>query len=175
MHNPTGKGDYTRGVFEIEATVRSDLQQSNSYLLTIKQVARLYYTHLLPVCPPGCPDPVPLQSLPSRTYVHVIVWGQDPRFRVIIVISPLVIMIATVVIILASLYRALHLDLHHGIASFSAMDSLHLIAACSSGNVHTLPFPDCSQDIALFSKNVRVELTEMEAGSGVAGFRISSR
>ena len=140
MHNPTGKGNYIRGVFEIEATVRSDLQQSNSYLLTIRQVARLSYTALTPVCPPGCPDPY--QSFPLRTYVHVIVWGQVPRFRVVIVISPLVIMIATVVIILSSLYRARHLDLHHAIASFSTMDSLHLIAACSSGNVHTLPFPD---------------------------------
>ena len=167
MHNPTGKGDYIRGVFEIEATVRSNLQQSNRYLLTIRQIARLYHTR--PVCP-GCPD-----SFPSRTYVHAIVWGQVPRFRVIIVISPFAIMIATIVIILVSLYRARHLDLHHAIASFSTMDSLHLIAACSSGNMHTLPFPDYSQDIALFSKNVQVELTEMEAGSGVAGFRISSR
>lgn len=91
-------------------------------------------------------------------------------------ISPLAIMIATVVIILASLYRARHLDLYHGIASFSPMDPLHLITACSSGNVHTLSFPDYSQDIGLFSKNVRVELTEMEGGSGVAGFSfISSR
>ena len=84
-------------------------------------------------------------------------------------------MITTVVIILASIYRARHLDLYHGIASFSAMDPLHLIAGCSSGNVHTLSFPDYSQDIALFSKNVRVELTEMEAGNGVAGFHLSSR
>jgi hypothetical protein len=171
VHNPTDKGDYIRGVFEFEASVRSVLQQSNSYLLIIRQVAREVYAMMF--CDGCMYQP---QSFPSTTYVRAIVWGQDPRFRVIIVLSPLAIMIATVVIILASLYRARHLDLYQGIASFSAMDPLHLIAACSSGNVHTLSFPDYCQDIGLFSKNVRVELTEMEARSGVAGFSfISSR
>jgi hypothetical protein len=172
IDHATDKGDYIRGVFELEASVRSGLQQSNGYLLTIRQVAHTVYAEMF--CDSGCVFQP--RSFPSRTYVRAIVWGQDPRFRVIIVISPLAIMIATVVIILASLYRARHLDLYQGIASFSAMDPLHLIAACSSGNVHTLSFPDYSQDIGLFSKNVRVELTEMEARSGVAGFSfISSR
>ena len=83
-------------------------------------------------------------------------------------------MIATIIIILASLYRARYLDLDC-IASFNAMDTLHIITACRSGNVHAVSFPDFSKDIGLFSKDVGVELAEMEAGGGVAGFHLSSR
>lgn len=113
------------------------------------------------------------RSFPSTTYVHAVVWGQVPRYRLIIAISPLAIMIATINIVLASLYGARHLDLDY-IASFNAMDTLHIIAACSSGNVHTVSFPDYGEDIGLFGKDVRVELSEIEAGSGVAGFHFSS-
>ena len=83
-------------------------------------------------------------------------------------------MIVTVVIILASLKNARHLDLDH-IASFNAMDTLHIITACSSGNVNTVTFPDYSENIDSFSKGVEVEFTEIDAGSGAAGFRLSSR
>jgi hypothetical protein len=81
-------------------------------------------------------------------------------------------MTATMIIILVSLYKARYLDLDY-IASFNAMDSLHLITACSSGNVHTVSFPDYSQDIGLFSKDVEVGLSEKKAGSGATGFHFS--
>ena len=126
---------------------------------------------LCPVSDESCP---PLQLFPSITYVNAVVWGQVTRFRLIVAMSPLVIMIATVVIILASLNNARHLDLDY-IASFNAMDTLHIIAACSSGNVNTVSFPDYSKNIGLFSKDVEVELTEIEVGRGAAGFRLSSR
>ena len=84
------------------------------------------------------------------------------------------IMIATIIIILASLNKARHLDLDY-IASFNAMDTLHIITACSSGNVHTVSFPDYSEDIGVFSKEVEVELTEIKPGSGAAGFHFSHR
>ncbi|KAF8726412.1 hypothetical protein AX14_007909 [Amanita brunnescens Koide BX004] len=61
------------------------------------------------------------------------------------------------------------------IASFNAMDTLHIISACSSGDVHAVSFPDYSKDIGLFSKDVEVGLTEVKNGSGVAGFRLSQR
>lgn len=123
--------------------------------------------------PKACPDCGLLpQSFPSRTYVHAIVWGQIPRYRLILAISPLAIMTATMIIILVSLYKARYLDLDY-IASFNAMDSLHLITACSSGNVHTVSFPDYSQDIGLFSKDVEVGLSEKKAGSGATGFHFS--
>ena len=117
---------------------------------------------------------MPQSRFPSTTYVNAVVWGQVPRFRLIVAVSPLVIVIATVVIILTSLNNARHLDIDH-IASFNAMDTLHIIAACSSGNVNTVSFPDYSKNIGLFSKDVEVEFTEIEAGSGAAGFRLSSR
>ena len=120
-----------------------------------------------------CPPP---QLLPSTTYVNAVVWGQVTRFRLIVVISPLVIMIMTVVIILTSLNNARHLDPDHiQVASFNAMDTLHIIAACSSGNVNMVSFPDYSKNMGLFSKDVEVEFTEIEVGSRAAGFRLSSR
>ena len=85
-------------------------------------------------------------------------------------------MIMTVVIILTSLNNARHLDLDHiQVASFNAMDTLHIIAACSSGNVNMVSFPDYSKNIGLFSKDVEVEFTEIEVGSRAVGFRLSSR
>ena len=143
------------------------MQRSNGYLLTIRQVVRQ------PVVFDPCPGPLVdlrchhLQSFPSTTYVHAVVRGQVPRFRLIIVISPLAIMLATIIIILASLYRARHLDADY-VASFNTMDTLHIIAACSLGNVHTLSFPD-------YDKDVRVELSEIGAGSGAAGFHFSPK
>ena len=106
-------------------------------------------------------------TLHYYSYVHAVVWGQVPRFRLNIVISPLAIMLATIIIILASLYRARHLDADY-VASFNTMDTLHIIAACSLGNVHTLSFPD-------YDKDVRVELSEIGAGSGAAGFHFSPK
>ena len=83
-------------------------------------------------------------------------------------------MVATIVIILASLFRARHLGLDY-IASFNPMDTLHIITACSSGNAHAMLFPDYGKDIGLFSKDVRVELPEIDAGTGAAGFHLSPR
>jgi hypothetical protein len=83
-------------------------------------------------------------------------------------------MIATVVIILASLNNARYLDLDH-IASFNAMDALHIITACSSGNVNAVSFPDYRENMGLFSTDLEVVFTEIDARSGAAGFRLSSR
>jgi hypothetical protein len=141
------------------------MQCSNGYLLTIRQgvrdvlVATARVTDDVDPCGPGslavggstsCLYP---QSFPSTTYVHAIVWGQVPRFRLIIVISPLAIMLATIIITLASLYRARRFGADY-IASFNTMDTLHIIAACSLGNAHTLSFPNYDKDIGLFSKDV---------------------
>jgi hypothetical protein len=154
------------------------MQRSSGYLLTIRQVVRQQVVLEMEGSDDLCPGPfgdpscLYLQSFPSITYVHAVVWGQVPRFRLIIVISPLAIMLVTIIIILASLYRARHLDADY-IASFNTMDTLHIIAACSLGNVHTLSFPDYDKDLGLFSKDVRVELSDMGAGSGAAGFHFS--
>ena len=141
------------------------MQYRHGCLLTIRQYTRAFGCYNDP-----CPEAQRLFS--STTYVHAIVWGQLPRYRLIIAISPLAIMIASISIIFASLYRARHLDLDY-IASFNAMDTLHVIAACSRGNVYTVLFPDNSKDIGLFSRGVEVELTEGKAGSGAACFHFS--
>ncbi|KAF8334393.1 hypothetical protein F5887DRAFT_921581 [Amanita rubescens] len=73
-----------------------------------------------------------------------------------------------------SLNKARHLDLDY-IASFNAMDTMHIITACGSGNVHTVSFPAYGKDVGVFSKEVEVELTEIKAGSGAAGFHFSHR
>ena len=145
------------------------LQRNNGSSLTIRQMARAAASCL--DSSESCPPP---QLFQSTTYVNSVAWGQVPRFRLIVAISPLVIMIATIVIILTSLNNAKHLDLDH-IASFNAMDALYIIAACSLGNVNTVSFPGYSKNIGLFSKDVEVELTEIEVGKGAAGFRLSSR
>ena len=147
------------------------MQHSNSgYVLTFRQIARAG------LLPPGFDPYLQIQpnSFPSTTYVHAIVWGQAPRLRLIIVISPLAIMLATIIIILASLYRARHCGTDY-IASFNTMDTLHIITACSLGNVHTLSFPDYGEDIGLSSQDVLVELSETGAGSGAAGFHFSPK
>ena len=136
----------------------------HSSLLTIRQFARHSLTDS-DICGSDCHGTL-FRSFPSATYVHAVVWGQVPRYRLIIAISPLAIMIATINIVLASLYRARHLNRDY-IASFNAMNTLHIIAACSSGNVHTVSFPDYGEDIGLFGKDVQVEL------SGAAGFHFS--
>ena len=69
-------------------------------------------------------------------------------------------MLATIIIILASLYRARHVDADY---------------VCSLGNAHTLSFPDYDKDIGFFGKDVRVELSEIGAGSGAAGFHFSPK
>ena len=153
---------------------------SNGYLLTIRQASRQLPWQLNEIgYGPSChleegPNVDCLQTFPSTTYVHAIVWGQVPRFRLIVVISPFAIMLATVIIILVSLYRARHLGADY-IASFNTMDTLHIITACSLGNAHTLLFPDYGKDIGLFSKDVRVKLSEIGARSGAAGFHFSPK
>ena len=84
------------------------------------------------------------------------------------------IMIATIIIILASLCRARHLGLR-SIASFNAMDTMHIITACSLGNVHETVFPDYDGNIGLFSNDMAVELAEIDARNGAAGFYLSPR
>ena len=150
------------------------MQHSNSgYVLTFRQQAR----QRLVLSLSDAIDPnfhIQPESLPSTTYVHVIAWGQVPRLRIIIVISPLAIMLATIIIILASLYMARSSGADY-IASFNTMDTLHIVAACSMSNLHTLSFPNYGGDIGLFSKDVRVEFSEVGAGSGAAGFHFSPK
>ena len=83
-------------------------------------------------------------------------------------------MMASIDILLASLYGARHLDLDY-IGSYNAMDTLHIVTTCSSGDVHTVSFPDYSNDIGLFSDDVEVEFTEITDRNGVAGFRLFQR
>lgn len=147
------------------------LQLTNSCLLTARQSSRQVARNIIAAGTSGAEN-VGLVTFPATTYVHYVVWGQARRYRLIVVISPVAIMIATIAIILASLYRARHLDLDY-ITSFNPMNTLHIVAACSSGNVHTVPFPDYGKDIGSFGKDVRVELSEIEAGSGAPGFQFS--
>src|SRR6266550_4037181 len=102
--------------------------------------------------------------------LQVVVWGQVPGFRLIIIISPLAIMITTIAIFLFSLHKAHNLALDH-IASFDPMNPLHVIAACGSGNVQTVGFPSHSNHISLFSKDLEVQLPECRARNEPAGFQ----
>ncbi len=101
--------------------------------------------------------------VPTKIYVQVIVWGQMPQLRLMITIAPMVIMITTISIALLSLYRARKLHLKHDIP-FDPMNVLHIVAACSSGNVQTIQFPDYSEDIGVFCKYVGVRFPEGRAG-----------
>jgi hypothetical protein len=113
------------------------------------------------------------QTVSTKTYVRVIVWGQVPQLRLMIIIAPMVIMVTTISLILLSFYRARNLRLKHDIY-FDPMDVLHIIAACSSGNVQTITFPDYNNNISAFCKYVDVELPEGKAGDE-QGFRFSER
>jgi hypothetical protein len=74
---------------------------------------------------------------------------------------------------LFSLYRARKLRLNHDIP-FDPMNVLHIIAACSFGNVQTIQFPDYTEDIGTFSKYVGVGFPEGRAGKDdVQGFHFS--
>ncbi|KAK2464929.1 hypothetical protein APHAL10511_003005 [Amanita phalloides] len=113
------------------------------------------------------------QSVGLTTYEQVIVWGQDPQLKLIILISPSAIMITTLFIILFYLYRARNLSLDHA-ASFDPMNTLHVVAACSSGNVQTVVFPGYDENMEAFSKDVKVRLLTEERGDA-AGFHIYRR
>ena len=135
-------------------------------------MARYYQLNLNPSIPEFV---LPPQPFPSTTYVNAIVWGQDSRLRLLLVVSPLTIMVATIAIIVASFYRARHLDLDRRIASFDIMDTMHIVVACSSGNMHTVLFLDYSENLDLFSKDLGVKLIEGAPGSRAAGFHASLR
>ena len=104
-------------------------------------------------------------------FVNAFVWGQESRLGLVLVISPLAIMIATILIILKSFRKVQnqgHVDLHK-VASFNAKDILHIIAACCSEDAHTKLFPDYTK-VDSFSKDVGVKLAWGEVGSGATGF-----
>ncbi|KAF8689736.1 hypothetical protein AX14_001497 [Amanita brunnescens Koide BX004] len=113
------------------------------------------------------------QTVSTKTYMQVIVWGQVAQLRLMIIIAPMAIMISTISLVLLSFYRARHLRLKYD-SHFDPMDVLHIIAACSSGNVQTITFPGYSNDISAFCKYVDVELPEGRTGDD-QGFRFSEK
>ena len=85
----------------------------------------------------------------------------------------MVIMTTTISIAVLSLYRARKLRLKHDV-SFDPMNILHIIAACSSGNVQAIQFPDYSEDIGTFCKYVGVGFPEGRGGKDdIQGFHFS--
>ena len=112
-----------------------------------------------------------LENFQLTLFVNTFVWGQESRLGLVLVMTPLAIMIATILIILDS-FRKVHARRHAGlerVGSFNARDILHVIAACCSEGAHTELFPDYTR-VGSFSKDVRVKLAWGEAGSGATGF-----
>jgi hypothetical protein len=76
-------------------------------------------------------------------------------------------MTTTIIIILLAMVQSWKKPLEH-VLCFDPMDTLHIIAACSSGDVRNQSFPDYDQDIGGLGKK-RIHLPD----DGAAGFRIS--
>ena len=83
-------------------------------------------------------------------------------------------MIATISILLLFLYRArtsgLKLDMF-----FDPMDTLHILSACSAGNLQSISFPDYCDDTNVFCKDVEVHFPEGRTRNNVEGFYFCQR
>lgn len=84
-------------------------------------------------------------------------------------------MVATIAIIVTSFYRARHLSLDRHIASFDIMDTMHIIVAGSSGNMHVVLFPDYSGNLNGFREDLGVKLTDGALERKAAEFHVSLR
>ncbi|KAK2459917.1 hypothetical protein APHAL10511_008046 [Amanita phalloides] len=108
----------------------------------------------------------------STTYAIAIVWGNFSSLKLAIAVIPLLIMVTTICVILLSIRRARGLTPKH-IVSFNPMNTLHVIAACSSGNINARNalFPDYNKDIGAFGNNLRVRLPIGQEGAA-SGFQV---
>jgi hypothetical protein len=80
-------------------------------------------------------------------------------------------MTTTIIIILLAMVQSWKEPLEH-VMYFDPMDTLHIIAACSSGDVQNQSFPDYDQDIGGLAKK-RIHLPDDRIDGTAAGFRIS--
>lgn len=166
---PPYQAAYIQGAIEATATVRPIHKISVAETDHTKQALRQSFTSKFEF-----PDmPGIFQTVSTKTYMQVIVWGQVAQLRLMIIIAPMAIMISTISLVLLSFYWARHLRLKYD-SHFDPMDVLHIIAACGSGNVQTITFPGYSNDISAFCKYVDVELPEGRAGDD-QGFRFSEK
>ena len=114
-----------------------------------------------------------MHSVSTNVYGQAVAWSQVLQLRlVLILIAPMVIMITTILLVSFTLYRAQNLCQEYNI-SFDPMNVLHVITACSSGNLQTIPFPNYSEDIGAVCEHVNIELRKGQAGNGVEGFQCS--
>jgi hypothetical protein len=85
------------------------------------------------------PD-VPQQPVQAEVYETFVSWGpESPKYKLLIVAAPLLIMLSTIAIILVAFYWAWPLQWTESNMSFDPMSIIHLIIACSNGEVRLGP------------------------------------
>ncbi|KAF8336764.1 hypothetical protein F5887DRAFT_920701 [Amanita rubescens] len=107
-------------------------------------------------------------------YANNVLWGPaHTSLRIdAIMISPLAIIISTILIILFSFLLIQKRDLKHNMFAFNPMSTLHVVAACSNGNVQSTTFPQADYDLDRDSKTVIVTLYEgRDENDGLRLFR----
>ncbi|KAF8623983.1 hypothetical protein AX15_006100 [Amanita polypyramis BW_CC] len=131
--------DYIRGAFEFSSTL------AREKLLDQYDNGTYVYDALL-------------EKKNATQFVAAFVWGHISQSRIPTVVSPLIIMITTIIIVLCTFFRFIGRKNSEHILYFDPMDVRHVIAACGPSNVNELTLPDCGQDIIVYSEDVQIGL-----------------
>ena len=96
----------------------------------------------------------PTMTSQMHIYEQVVSWGPStPQLKLFIMIAPLVVMISTIVLILVSFYWSRNLSLDQSNMSFNPTSMLHMVSACSVGDVGRLgSLPHYHENYDLFTK-----------------------
>ena len=123
-------------------------------------------------------DAIPRRQVNATIYANNVLWG--PAFTSLrieaIMISPLAIIISTILIILFSFLLIQKRDLKHNMFAFDPMSTLHVVSACSNGDVQSTMFPHADSDLDRDSKTVNVTLHDgRDKNDGLRLFRAQTR
>ena len=105
-------------------------------------------------------DEIPRQQVQVTMYANNMLWGPAiTSLRIeVIMISPLAIMMSTVVIILVSFLSIRNSDLKPNMFAFNPMSTLDMVSACSNGDVQSITFPRADHDLDTDSRTINVAL-----------------
>ena len=120
---------------------------------------------------------VPHQPVFAKINETFVFWGAaDPKYKLLIVAVPLSIMVSTIVIILVALYLARPLKWSYENMSFDPTSIIHLIIACSIGQLDPLQFKGYDEANTYDRPNdVKFGLAEMPRYKCREGFKLKQR
>ncbi|KAF8336081.1 hypothetical protein F5887DRAFT_1285508 [Amanita rubescens] len=120
---------------------------------------------------------VPQEPVYAKINETFVFWGAaDPKYKLLIVAAPLLIMLSTIIIILVALSLAWPLKWSKNNMSFDPMSIIHLIIACSIGQVDPLQFKGYDK-ASIYDKpnDVKFGLAEMPRYNCREGLKMKRR